>query len=173
MKAGDRIEITQGDITEERVDAIVNAANTDLLLGAGVAGAIREKGGASIQRECDTHGPVEIGGTALTGGGDLPARHVIHAAGMRLDGFPTEDSIRLSTLNSLIIASDHKFSSVSFPAIGTGIGGFSIGQAARIMLEVTAGFLTERDFPRKVRFVLFDAAAFLEFEKIWNEIRNH
>lgn len=169
----DRIEFLKGDITAENVDAIVNAANTDLLLGAGVAGAIRTKGGASIQNECDAHGPVELGGAVLTGGGHLPARYVIHAAGMRLGGYPTEDSIRLATLNSLKIASENKFTTVSFPAIGTGIGGFSMSQAARIMLTVAHGFIAEHDFPRKIRFTLYDTEAFQEFKEAWGKMQNY
>ena len=81
-----RIVLREGDITEEAVDAIVNAANSDLVLGSGVAGAIRAKGGPTIQAECDTHGPVDVGGAALTGAGELPARFVHHAAGMPLAG---------------------------------------------------------------------------------------
>lgn len=172
MKLSERIEIVQGDITEERVDAIVNAANTQLMLGFGVAGAIRMKGGRSIQEECDEQAPVELGEAALTDGGELNARYVIHAAGMRLGGHPTEDSIQLATTNSLVIAYEHKFDVVSFPAIGTGIGGFSMEKAAEIMLGITTGFLVEREYPRKVRFVLFDSKAFQEFERTWNGIRN-
>ena len=77
-----RITLAEGDITAQEVDAIVNAANSALVLGAGVAGAIREKGGPSIQQECDAIGPIEVGGAALTGAGELPARFVVHAAGM-------------------------------------------------------------------------------------------
>src|ERR1700704_6923841 len=84
-----RIVIQQGDLTEMETDAIVNAANNDLILGGGVAGAIRRKGGPSIQRECDAIGPIAIGEAAITTGGELPASHVIHAASMRL-GEPTE-----------------------------------------------------------------------------------
>jgi O-acetyl-ADP-ribose deacetylase (regulator of RNase III) len=77
-----RIVLREGDITAEPVDAIVNAANSGLVLGSGVAGAIRERGGPSIQAECDAIGPIEVGDAAVTGAGDLPARYVIHAAGM-------------------------------------------------------------------------------------------
>ncbi len=159
MRPLDRIEIFRGDITSERVDAIVNAANTDLLLGSGVAGAIRVKGGPSIQDECDAHGPVELGGAALTGGGNLPAANVIHAAAMHLGGLPTEESIRQAVQNSLAIADRERFDAISFPAIGTGVGGFPMEEAARIILEVTVDFLRDHDHPKRVRFVLLDEVA--------------
>ena len=89
-----RILLLEGDLTDQAVDAIVNAANSALVLGSGVAGAIASRGGASIQRECDAHGPIEVGGAAITGAGDLPARFVIHAAGMPPGGRATEESVR-------------------------------------------------------------------------------
>jgi len=164
----DRIQIAQGDITNEKVDAIVNAANTDMILGSGVAGAIRRKGGALIQRECDLHGQVELGGAALTGGGDLAARYVIHAAAMHIGSQPTTDSIAFATLNSLSIASIKRFNTISFPALGTGIGGFSMEQAAGIMLGVVKDFLSNNAFPIIVRFVLFDEDGFNVFRNILN-----
>ena len=89
-----RIVLTEGDITEQEVDAIVNAANSQLVLGAGVAGAIRAKGGPEVQRECDAIGPIEVGDAAVTGAGDLRARFVIHAAGMPPGGSASEASVR-------------------------------------------------------------------------------
>ena len=166
MEAVERIEVVRGDITTEQVDAIVNAANTDLVLGAGVAGAIRVKGGSSIQDECNAHGPVELGAAALTGAGDLPARYVIHAAAMRLGTAPASGSIRSAVLNSLRIAERERFHTISFPAIGTGVGGFSMEEAAKIMLEETLYFLRDHEYPERVRMVLFDEAGrnvFAEF----------
>jgi O-acetyl-ADP-ribose deacetylase (regulator of RNase III) len=96
-----RIALCEGDITAAEVDAIVNAANSSLVLGAGVAGAIREKGGPSIQAECDAIGPIEVGDAAVTGAGDLPARFVIHAAGMALGGSASEESVRSCARRSL------------------------------------------------------------------------
>src|SRR5690348_18158104 len=93
-----KVAIRQGDITEAQVDAIVNAANNDLVLGAGVAGAIRTKGGPSIQAECDKLAPVQLGEASITGGGKLPARYVIHAASMRLGGRTTEPNLRDATI---------------------------------------------------------------------------
>src|SRR5215470_18565465 len=88
-----RVTLQQGDITDVDVDAVVNAANTDLQLGAGVAGAIRRKGGLTIQQECNVIGPVPLGEAAITGGGQLKARHVIHAASMHLGGHTMERSL--------------------------------------------------------------------------------
>jgi len=166
MNALARITIVQGDITSEKVDAIVNAANTDLLLGAGVAGAIRSRGGSSIQLECNRHGPVELGGAALTGGGDLPARYVIHAAAMHLGGSTTAESIAKAVLSSLRIAEREQLGTVSFPALGTGIGGFPMDEAARIMLRETIAFLNDNEHPENVRFVLFDEQAFRVFKNV-------
>lgn len=173
MKISERIQIAEGDITSEAVDAIVNAANTDLILGAGVAGAIRQKGGPAIQEECNRHGPVELGGAALTGGGDLPAEYVIHAAAMHLGELPTAESITEATRNSLKIAHQEQFNTISFPALGTGIGGFSMKEAARIMLNTVAEFLRENEYPRTVRFVLFDEHGFNIFHEFVHYRNTH
>ncbi|MFH0766194.1 MAG: macro domain-containing protein [Calditrichota bacterium] len=169
MKVEDRISIVCGDITDEAVEAIVNAANTDLWLGAGVAGAIRRRGGPSIQKECEQHGPVELGGAVLTGGSDLPAKGVIHAAVMRLGEAPTAESIRSATLNSLRRASEQRFNTISFPALGTGVGGFGMEECARIMLSCVIDFWTNHEYPLMVRFVLFDQAGGEAFSKILSE----
>ena len=113
-----RIALCEGDITEQEVDAIVNAANSGLLLGAGVAGAIREKGGPTIQQECDAIGPIEVGDAAITGAGLLPARYVIHAAGMPPGGSADEETIASSMRRSLELAHEHGCRSVAGPAIG-------------------------------------------------------
>src|ERR1700728_1314812 len=97
----ERLTLRQGDLTAAKVDAIVNAANNDLILGGGVAGAIRSKGGPSIQEECQRLGPIRIGEAAITGGGNLPARYVIHAASMALGGLTAESGLRESMRNSL------------------------------------------------------------------------
>ena len=102
----DRVIIQQGDLTEMDVDAIVNAANNDLQLGGGVAGAIRRKGGPAIQEECDRIGTIAIGEAAITTGGKLKARYVIHAASMQLGGRTAPESLRASTRNSLARATN-------------------------------------------------------------------
>jgi O-acetyl-ADP-ribose deacetylase (regulator of RNase III) len=166
MRVEDKIEIIQGDITDINVDAIVNAANTDLKLGSGVAGAIRNKGGPSIQEECDEHGPISLGQAALTGSGNLRAKYVIHAAGMHLGGTVSGESLTASTKNSLIIASDKKVETLAFPAIGTGVGGFPLLQCANIMLTTVLEYLcNEGTSIEKVYFVLFDDRAYEIFKE--------
>ena len=125
MNLANRIEILQGDLTEMNTDAIVNAANNDLQLGGGVAGAIRRKGGPKIQAECNEIGTIPIGGAAITTGGDLKARYVIHAASMELGGRTDALTLRSSTAHSLRIAAQKKLKTIAFPAVGTGIAGFS------------------------------------------------
>ena len=122
----------QGDITGYDGDAIVNAANNHLQLGAGVAGAIRRVAGPSVQEECNQHGPIRVGEAAITGGGNLTAKYVIHAAAMG-DEPVSERSIRESTLASLKLASEHHLTRIAFPVLGTGVGGYDFRRAAEIM----------------------------------------
>jgi O-acetyl-ADP-ribose deacetylase (regulator of RNase III) len=129
-----RILVKQGDITSYRGDAIVNAANNRLKLGAGVAGAIRNAGGPSIQEECDRHGPIKVGEAAITGAGRLPVKFVIHAAAMG-DEPVSERSIREATLAALRLAARHGVKKIAFPILGSGVGGFDFRKAAQIMLE--------------------------------------
>jgi O-acetyl-ADP-ribose deacetylase (regulator of RNase III) len=167
-----RILIIAGDLVEQDVDAIVNAANNDLLLGGGVAGAIRKRGGPAIQRECDAHGPIEVGQAAITGGGELPARHVIHAASMQLGGRTTVQSLRSSMDHSFRLAREHGVRTIAVPAVGTGIAGFPIDECARVM----AGWLQDAAAsgwaPQEVRFVLFDDSARRAFEPAFRAVFN-
>lgn len=166
-----RIVIQQEDLTEMDVDAIVNAANNDLQLGAGVAGAIRRKGGPEIQRECDAIGSIPLGYAAITSGGNLKARHVIHAASMQLGGRTTAANLRHSVEHSLRIASEHGLKTIAFPAVGTGIAGFPMQECATIMLEEAARHLKTGTSLEKIHFVLFDSAARETFEQTWNRMR--
>lgn len=164
-----RVTIREGDLCELEVDAIVNAANTELMLGSGVAGAIRSNGGPDIQAECEAHGPVPLGGAALTGAGRLPARHVIHAAGMEPGGAVTEESLRACTRRSLELAEEHGLRSLAFPAIGTGVGGFPLQRCAQVMLEEVGRHLRERESPaglEEIYFVLFGEPAYRLFEQV-------
>ncbi len=154
------VEILQADITSLEVDAIVNAANNHLILGAGVAGAIRKKGGPSIQEECNRIGPIKIGEAAITGAGNLPAKHVIHAASMG-DEPVSERSLRDSVKNSLLRGEEAGISSIAFPAIGTGVGGFPIKRCAEIMLELARQHLEEKG--RSINHIIF--ALFGESDK--------
>lgn len=157
------IEITRGDITKQDVDAIVNAANNHLWMGAGSAGAIVRAGGREIEDEAISQGPIEVGEAVVTGGGDLPARHVIHAAAMGEDLITSAELIRAATENALKRAEELKLSSVALPALGTGVGGFPLDQAARIMLGVAKQRSGGDSAVGTVRFVLFDEAAYDAF----------
>ena len=153
------VEVLQGDLTQQDVDAIVNGANNDLELGGGVAGAIARAGGPQIQAECRRIGPIEVGDAAITGGGTLQARYVIHAASMRLGGRTSAESLRDSTRRSLEIAKDKALRSIAFPAVGTGIAHFPMDECARIMLEEVAAHSRNPSSIREVRFVLLGADA--------------
>jgi O-acetyl-ADP-ribose deacetylase (regulator of RNase III) len=166
-----RIHFHKGDITEMAVDAIVNAANTDLALGAGVAGAIRRKGGPRIQEECDRIGPIDLGGAAVTTGGNLKALYVIHAASMRLGGRTTADSLRQSVRNTLERAEEKAFKSIAFPAIGTGVAGFPMEECARIMIEEVQNHLKSRTSLEDIYFVLYDDAALRTFEQVYKQLQ--
>lgn len=159
-----KVVLRQGDLTEADVDAIVNAANNDLQLGGGVAGAIRRKGGAAIQDECDRIGSIALGEAAITGGGKLKVRYVIHAASMQLGGRTTEENLRASTRNSMRRAAERKLQSIAFPAIGTGIAGFPMDRCAEVMLEEIRAHLGGATTLRRVEIVLFDRAALTAFE---------
>jgi O-acetyl-ADP-ribose deacetylase (regulator of RNase III) len=159
------LELVQGDITDMATDAIVNAANAQLVLGGGVAGAIRRKGGPSIQQECDRIGGTHVGGAVITGGGDLKARHVIHAVGPRMGEGDEDAKLRDATLNSLILADQHGLKSIAFPAISTGIFGFPMDRCAQIMLKTTIDYLqTGGTGLTRIVFVLFDPTSLQAFE---------
>jgi O-acetyl-ADP-ribose deacetylase len=171
MKFGERIEIRQGDITDMDVDAIVNAANNDLRLGGGLAGAIRRKGGPRIQAECDEIGTIPVGGAAITSGGNLKARHVIHAASMQLGGATSAQSLRSSTAHALRIAAQSGLKTIALPAIGAGIGGFPMAECAEIMLREAAKHFEGPTSIENITFVLFDAEALSAFERKYHELR--
>jgi len=157
--------VVEGDLTEETTDAIVNAANNDLILGGGVAGAIARRGGAEIQRECSAHGPIAVGDAAITHGGRLPAAWVIHAASMRLGGRTTADNLRGSTRRSLELAAEKSLRSIAFPAIGTGIASFPLADCARLMLEEVVSHVQTGTSLQLVRFVLFSDEAEATFRR--------
>ncbi|MGH9793952.1 MAG: macro domain-containing protein [Candidatus Acidiferrales bacterium] len=170
MDISEKVELKQGDLTEMDCDAIVNAANNDLKLGGGVAGAIRRKGGEQIQRECDAIGSIPVGGAAITSGGNLKARWVIHAASMQLGGTTTAKALRRSTAHALRIAAERGLKSIAFPAVGTGIAGFPMKECAEIMLREVVEHLRSASTLEKVSFVLFDKASLDVFEAVWAEM---
>jgi O-acetyl-ADP-ribose deacetylase (regulator of RNase III) len=159
------IVLTKGDITEMEVDAIVNAANIELVLGGGVALAIAKKGGPSIQEECKKLAPIPVGEAAITGAGNLKAKHVIHAAGMGLRGpLTTRESLINSVKNSLKRAEEKKLKTIAFPAIGTGIAGFPKEQCAQVMIDTILEHLKEKGTLEKVYIVLFKGPIYDAFE---------
>ncbi len=140
-----KLTLVQGDLTELAVDAIVNAANSGLQLGGGVAGAIRTKGGPSIQEECNRIGPIRVGEAVVTGGGNLKASYVIHAVGPSYGEGDEDEKLRNATLNSLKRASERGIKSIAFPAISTGIFGFPKDRCAQIMLKTVSEFLENQE----------------------------
>ena len=170
----ERVVIQQGDITEMDTDAIVNAANNDLVLGVGVAGAIYRKGGEEIQRECDAIGSIPVGYAAMTRGGKLKARYVIHAASMGLGGIrTTAKSLRTSTAHSLRLAAGRNLKSIAFPAVGTGVSGFPVEECAQIMLQEVAQHLRGETSLEVVYFVLFDGASLQTFQAMWQQMQKN
>ena len=165
---GRTLELVEGDITEMETDAIVNAANDRLILGGGVAGAIRKKGGPEIQAECDRIGGTFVGGAVITTGGKLKAKHVIHAVGPRMGEGDEDKKLRDATLNSLKLADEHHLRSLAFPAISTGIFGFPIERCARIMLGTTIEYLRGGTRLERVVFCLFGTDS---YETFANQLR--
>ena len=159
------IEVVQGDITQAGVDAIVNAANDHLWMGAGVAGAIVRAGGAGIEDEAMQQAPIRIGDAVITGAGRLAARHVIHAAVMGQDLQTDGDTIEAATTAALDLAETHELRSIAFPALGTGVGGFPLEECARRMGTAVAQRPDSSPL-RTVRFVLFDEPAYLAFKRV-------
>jgi O-acetyl-ADP-ribose deacetylase (regulator of RNase III) len=140
---GKTLRLVQGDITEREVDAIVNAANSYLKHGGGVAGAIVRKGGHFIQEESDKIGFVPVGNAAVTGGGKLPAKFVIHAVGPRMGEGDEDNKLKSAVLSSLLLASGKGLKSISMPAISSGIFGFPKDRCAMILVRETINYLKE------------------------------
>lgn len=164
-----RITLVEGDLTQQAVDAIVNAANNDLLLGSGVAGAIAKRGGPSIAAECAAHGPIAVGEAAVTGAGELPARFVIHAAGMALGGRASAESVERALHATLEQAERVGARTLAVPAIGTGVGGLALQDCAEISLACVRRFAEERGAAcsiEEVRFVLMGEPAYRVFEMV-------
>ena len=158
------LELFDGDITEMDTDAIVNAANAQLVLGGGVAGAIRRRGGPTIQQECSKIGGTFVGGAVITTGGKLKAKFVIHAVGPRMGEGEEDEKLKNATLNSLKLADKHNLESIAFSAISAGIFGFPIDRCAEIMLRTTIDYLKAKTGLKKVVFCLFGNDSYTVFE---------
>ena len=159
------LELIEGDITEMKTGAIVNAANSHLKHGGGVAGAIVRKGGRVIQEESDRIGYCPVGQAVITGAGSLKAGAVIHAVGPRMGEGNEDEKLRNATLHSLQLADDNHIRSIAFPAISTGIFGYPVERCARIMLETTIGYLQGDTGLEKVVFCLFGKENLAVFTK--------
>ncbi|MGD2245021.1 MAG: macro domain-containing protein [Candidatus Aminicenantes bacterium] len=162
---GRKLKLVEGNIVLLDVEVIVNAANKNLILGGGVAGAIRNAGGPSIQEECNAIGPINVGEAAMTNGGNLKAKHVIHAAGPVQGEGQEEKKLRQATLNSLKIAHENKLEDIAFPAISTGIFGFPIQKCSEIMLKTAMEFLKTHDYPQEIIFCLYGQESYSIFEQ--------
>jgi O-acetyl-ADP-ribose deacetylase (regulator of RNase III) len=158
------LELIQGDITDQAADAIVNAANAALLMGGGVAGAIRRRGGPAIQEECNRIGGTHVGGAVITTGGNLPAKYVIHAVGPVHGDDHEDEKLKDATLNSLKLADEKHLRNIVFPAISTGIFGFPKDRCATIMLSTTIAYLEGPTGLEKVVFGLYDKGTMEIFE---------
>jgi O-acetyl-ADP-ribose deacetylase (regulator of RNase III) len=165
-----KLKLVEGNIVLLDVEAVVNAANTSLILGAGVAGAIRSYGGPSIQEECNRIGPIKVGEAALTNGGNLKAKYVIHAAGPVSGEGEEEEKLHNATLNSLKIAEEREIKDIAFPAISTGIFGFPIGRCSEIMLKTAMEFMEKHEYPQEIIFCLYGQQAYSVFEKTLEEL---
>ena len=157
------LELVEGDITEADTEAIVNAANAQLVLGGGVAGAIRTKGGPAIQAECNKISPTCVGAAVKTTAGNLKAKYVIHAVGPRMGEGDEDAKLKNATLNSLILADREGIKTLTFPAISTGIFGFPMDCCAEIMLQTTVDYLKGPTQLEKVVFCLYGLGSYKIF----------
>ena len=153
--ANTMLEVIEADITEMETESIVNAANSQLTLGGGVAGAIRKKGGPKIQEQCNKIGGTFVGGAVITNAGNLKAKYVIHAVGPRMGEGNEDQKLKNATLNSLKIADKNNIKSISFPAISTGIFGYPVDKCAEIMLRTTVDYVKGQTGLERVVFCLF------------------
>ena len=160
-----QLELVEGDITALEVDAIVNAANEQLQLGAGVAGAIRAKGGPSIQEECNRIGGTPVGTAVMTGAGHLRARQVIHAVGPRMGDGDEDKKLAAAVRAALALADRRGMKSIALPAISTGVFGFPMERAARVMLTEIQRFLQGGTKLERVVLCLYGEEAFGVFKK--------
>jgi O-acetyl-ADP-ribose deacetylase (regulator of RNase III) len=162
-----KVSIVEGDICDREVDAIVNAANSHLWMGGGVAGAIKRRGGREVEREAVAQGPIDIGESVATEAGELKARYVIHAAVMGPDLATDAEKIRRATESALSLAEQMGLESIAFPALGTGVGGFPVEECARIMRDALRRHVSGQTTLRAVEFVLFGRDAYEAFARVF------
>jgi len=167
-----RIEVVEGDITVQAADAIVNAANNELWMGAGVAGAIKTRGGGEIEREAMARGPIGVGEAVATGAGRLAARYVIHAAVMGQNLQTDAALVRRAAQSALAVAAGLGLTSIALPALGTGVGGFPMDACARMMLEAVREHAAGPTTLERVVFVLWGRPAYETFAAVVAESEN-
>jgi O-acetyl-ADP-ribose deacetylase (regulator of RNase III) len=167
---GRKLKLVEGNIVQLNVDAVVNAANKSLILGGGVAGAIRNFGGPSIQEECNEIGPIEAGEAVITGAGNLKASYVIHAVGPVYGEGDEDKKLANATLNSLKIASKNQVKSIALPAISTGIFHFPIKRCSEIMIKVCLDFLKENEYPKEIILCLYGERAYSIFQSTFDKM---
>jgi O-acetyl-ADP-ribose deacetylase len=158
-----RLDVVKGDIAEETTEAIVNAANNHFWMGAGVAGAIKRNGGEEIEREAVAQGPVDVGKAIITSGGKLKTKYIIHAAVMGQDLHTDASKITAAIRNTFRLAEQKQITSISVPALGTGVGGFSVFHCATIVITEAVECLLHSTYLHHIRFVLFDEVSYHAF----------
>lgn len=159
-----KVEIVKGDISRVEADALVNAANNRLWMGAGVAGALKRAGGPQIEIDAERQAPIKIGEVAVTGAGRLKARYIFHAAVVGQDLTPTTISIRDATRNSLLKAQELRIKTIVFPALGTGVGRFPVPECARVMLQEVKNFVFKEPVLERVIFILHEDKDYQTFQ---------
>lgn len=176
LSLGRKLQLVQGDLTAEAVDAIVNAANSQLQHGGGVAGAIVKRGGPEIQAQSNAwvreNGPVSYASPAYTGAGSLPSRYVIHAVGPVWGEGNEDEKLRTAVIKSLQLADELEISSIAFPAISTGIFGFPKERAAGVILKAIGDYLSQRSDSgiKQVRITLYDQPTVDAFLGVWQNL---
>jgi len=165
MSWKNRVQIELGDIAAAQTEAVVNAANSELWMGSGVAGALRKAGGPTIEQEAVLQGPIGVGEAVITGAGQLKALHVIHAAAMGPGRDATADTVRASTLAALRLAAEQSIDSIAFPALGTGVGALGFHDCARAMFGAIEEHSAEFRQPSEIRIVLFGENALTVFQE--------
>lgn len=166
-----KLELIKGDITERSTDAIINTANNMLILGSGLGGAIKSKGGHKIVDECSRHRPINVGEAVMTSAGELKSQYIIHAALLEFDGPILEENISLSLINSLRLANRHKLVSISIPDMSMGIVRFSPERCAETLFNVLKDFISsENEFLELIEVIVWDIDTLHIYKEIYKEI---
>lgn len=166
-----RFSITVGDISLAKTRAVVNAANTELWMGSGVAGALKARGGDMIEKEARAQAPIRTGGAVLTSGGSLFADYVVHVATMEMGEGASPKTVRMCTMGALALAKDNRIDSITFPALGTGVGGLILEECAKVMLPVISRWMRQNELPEEVQLMLFHQEHHDAFLKTWEHLK--